>query len=439
MSQSRTNTRNVRRLLAGALVAALGVALAAPIARAADWPQYRGPNHDGRSPETGIAEAWRQAAPKVLWRAPVGEGFGAVSVVGARAYLTMERGKQEVCVALDANSGKEVWSAPIDKTIFEGQGGNGPRTTPAVSEGRVYVLGTYLKLLCLDASDGKVVWSKDLAAAHGGQIKTRGIDKWGNAASPVVEGGLVLVAGGGPGQALIAFDKKTGEVRWKGQDDLITHATATPATIHGVRQVIFFTQMGLVSVKPADGAVLWRYKFPWSVSTASSPIVGGKDGDIVYCSAGYGVGAGAVKVSKDGDELTATELWRTPGENMNHWTTPVHHEGHLYGIYGFKELGTGPLTCLDIEAGKVKWERPGFGSGGGTILVDGHVLVQSDSGPVTLVKATPEDYQEVGKVTPFGGKCWTMAVIADGRVFARNTKEVVCLEVTKATRSARAE
>lgn len=330
---------------------------------------------------------------------------------------------------MNPDTGEELWATPVDKTIFEGQGGNGPRTTPAVDGDRVYVMGTYFKLACLNAADGKVIWQHDIVTEHAGPKDNKAINKWGNAASPLIVGDLVIVGGGGPGQSFLAFNKADGKLAWKSGTEQVTHATPTPATIHGVSQVIFFTTAGLVSVDATDGKELWRHPFPFRVSTASSPIVGGADGDVVYCSAGYGVGAGACRVAKSGEAFTATELWRAEGDKMNHWTTPVHHDGHVYGIFGFKEYGSAPLMCLDIATGEQKWSQPGFGSGGGTILVGGHLLVQGDKGEITLVQATPAAYQQVGRFQVLGGKCWTMAIYADGRVYARSDKEAVCVQL----------
>jgi hypothetical protein len=398
---------------------------------AADWPQYRGPKHDGISAETDIAQRWpKSQPPKVLWKQSVGPAFGSFAVAGGKAYLFMERDGKEVLAAMNPDTGKEVWAAPIDKTIFEKQGGDGPRTTPTIDGDRVYVVGTYFKLACLNTEDGKVVWEKDLAKEYHAQTDTPAIKKWGNAASPLVIGDLLIVAGGGSdGQSFLAFNKSDGKLAWKSGNEKITHATPTPATIHGVSQVIFFTQSGLVSVRTEDGKELWRFEFPFKTATASSPIVGGKDGDIVFCAAGYGVGAAACKIAKSGDTFSATKLWRTEGENMLHWTTPVYQDGYLYGIFGHSQRATAPLNCVEIETGKEKWSQPNFGSGGGTILVGDYVLVQGDKGEITLVKATPEKYEQVGRIQVLGNKAWTMAIYVDGRIYARNEKEAVCIQL----------
>ena len=401
--------------------------LSASMARAEDWPQYRGPRNNGLSGETGIMTTWPADGPKVVWKIPVGEAFGSFAISGQKALLYAEQEGKEACFAYDAATGKQLWATPIDTTIFEKQGGNGPRSTPTIEGNRVYVLGTYLKLACLDLADGKVLWLHDLVKEFNGQRDVGGIGQWGSAASPLVEGKLVIVAGGGAGQSLMAFDKESGAVVWKGLAENITHATGTPATIHGVRQVIFFTQSGLVSVKPESGAVLWQFKFPFKVSTAASPVV---NDDTVYCSAAYGVGAGAYRIIKEGDQLTAKEIWRTPGELMNHWSTPVFHNGYVFGIYGHGQHGTAPLKCVELATGKEMWSQNGFGPGG-TILVNGYVMVTGDKGQLVLVEATPKGYNEVARAQPLVGKCWTMPVISNGRVFMRTTKEAVCLDLRK--------
>jgi outer membrane protein assembly factor BamB len=210
----------------------------------------------------------------------------------------------------------------------------------------------------------------------------------------------------------------------------MTHASPVAANILGTRQVIFFTQSGLVSVAPKSGEVLWRHKFRYNVSTAASPIVGG---DIVYCSAGYGVGASAAKITKTGKEWKATELWMLPGNNVcNHWSTPVYHDGYLYGLFSFKQYKTGPMKCVELATGKEMWSQPGFGAGQ-LIFVDNHCVVLTDQGELVLVKPDPKAYNEVSRVKAVEGKCWSTPSISNGRIFARSTKEGICLDVTTKT------
>lgn len=406
--------------------------IAALSVQAADWPQYRGPSHDGKSPEK-ILTRWSADGPRLVWKTPTSTGFSSFAVGGGRAFTLVTREiegvRREVCLALDAATGNELWASPLGPAKYNGggddgtkenRGGDGPRSTPAFDSGRVYVLDARQDLSCLDAETGRRIWNRDLAKEHGASNIT-----WQNAASPVVDGNLVLVAGGGPGQALLGIDKRDGRVVWKGEDDKMTHATPTVATLLGVRQVIFFTQKGLVAVAPGTGEVLWRHPFRFNVSTAASPVVGG---DIVYCSAGYGVGASAVRISREGGRWTATELWTKPNALMNHWSTPVHHEGYLYGIFGFKEYGRAPLMCVELATGAEVWRQDGFGPGN-VILADGHVLALGDAGQLVLVEASPKAYREVARIDRIDGKCWSTPALSGGRIFARSTREAVCLDV----------
>lgn len=391
----------------------------------ADWPQYRGPNHDGSTPEK-ILTAWPQEGPPQLWKAPLGESFGSFAVSGGKAFCFIQRSidskDQEVAIAFDASTGRELWATPVGKPTYESEGGNGPRSTPTIDGNRVYLVGAYLVFSCLDADTGRILWQRDLVKEYGGTVL-----RWRSAASPVFGGDLIFINAGGPDQAFLAF-RKDGSLAWKKGDDLPTHSTPVPATIHGVRQIIFFTQSGLVSLLPQNGAELWRYPFPFVFSAAMSPII---YKDIAYCSAGYGVGAGACRITKTGSAFKAAEIWRHSGDTINQWTTPICKDGYLYGIFGHKEFGDAPLKCIEMATGKELWSQPGFGSGGATILTGNHVLVQADQGPLVLVEATPKGYREAARTQPLGGKCWTMPVISHGRIYVRNTKSAVCLDVSR--------
>jgi outer membrane protein assembly factor BamB len=422
-----TSTRNytIAALFTGSLCLTM---------QAADWTQYLGPNQDGSSPEK-ILKKWPADGPRQLWKAPMNDGFSAISTGGGKAFTLVTRevegANQEVCVALDANSGKEVWVTPLGIAKYDGGGnsgtpdnggGDGPRSTPSYEGGKVYTYSSRLVLKCLDAGTGKEIWSSDLMKDHAG----RNIH-WESAASPLIEGDLVFVAGGGAGEALLAFDKKDGHVVWKGQDDMMTQSTPVATTILGERQVIFYTQSGLVSVAPKTGAVLWRFPFKYKTAGAISPVV---SGEMVYCSAAYGVGSGVCKIVKSGDGYAASEVWSKPGNALaNHWTTPVCADGFVYGIFGQAKYGSAPLECVELATGEVKWTKAGFGPGGCT-LVDGHVLVLSDAGDLVLVKATPEAYTEVSRSHVLAGKCWNHASVSNGRIYARSTKEGVCLDVS---------
>jgi outer membrane protein assembly factor BamB len=356
-------------------------------------------------------------------------------VAGGKVFTQVNRdlegAPREICVALDAATGKEIWFADVgtgkydqggDSGAPDNKGGDGPRSTPTVSGGKVYVFNQLLVLFCLDAQTGKQLWTKDLIKEHAG----RNIP-WKSAASPVVDGNMVFIGGGGPGESLLALDKETGAVVWKSQDEFMTHATPVVADMLGVRQVIFFAKSGLVSVATKDGALLWRFPFEFKVSTAASPVIAG---DIVYCSAAYGVGGGACRISKQGDTFTATQLYKIPGDKQiaNHWSTPILKDGYIYGVFGLKQYGIGPLKCVELATGEVKWSQPGFGEGN-VILVGDRILALTDNGQLVVVKASPAAYEEASRAKVVEGKCWSTPALSNGRLYARSTKEGVCLDL----------
>ena len=386
---------------------------------ATDWPQYRGPSANGTTDES-LGGPFKQ-----LWKIPVGTAFGSFAIVGDKAFYFDCRGPNEVAHAVDANTGKEFWSTPIDKTIYENEGGNGPRTTPAIADGRVFLYSTYLKLVCLDADSGKPIWSHDIAREFGRGTNSA-IDKWGNALSPLLQGDRVVVAGGGRDSSILAFEAKSGKLLWKTGSEIITQASPTPATIGGVPQVIFWTTSGLVSVDPQNGRWLWSQRVKFNVATAASPVVGG---DVVYCSAGYGTGAHAFRITKNGDSFTSMPIWEKPGQLVNLWSTPIYHDGYLYGLYGFKEFRTMPLKCIELKTGREIWSQEGFGQGG-LILAGDKLLIQGDTGQLVMVKATPAGYQELGRIHPLGGKCWQMPIFGDGKIITRSDKQAVCLSAS---------
>lgn len=411
-------------------VLGLAFASAAFSADTADWARFRGPAGNGIVPAIAGAK-W---SLKEVWKSPTNLGFSSFAVAGGRVY-TLVTGETdgntgEMLACLDEKTGKQLWSKPLsviakydgggDAGTPDNKGGDGSRSTPVIDGGKVYVIDSMLSVFCFDAATGKEIWKHDVMENNAGvQIK------WHNAASPLIDGDILMLAGGGAGQALLGLNKNTGKVVWKGEDDKMTHATPILADILGVHQAVFFTQKGLVGVNPKNGEVLWRADFPYKVSTAASPVVWQ---DIIYCSAGYGVGAGAFKLSKKGGTLEATQIWRRENQCFNHWSTPVVKDGYLYGMFSFKEYGKGPLACVDIRTGEDKWAEKGFGPGQ-VILAGDKIIATSDKGEIVVAEANPEKYKEVARKDVLDGKVWSYPVLANGKIFARSTVEGVCLDV----------
>lgn len=401
-------------------------------AHASDWPQYRGPNHDGVSTDP-IRSNWSAEPPRQIWKVPLGRALSSFSVGGGKVFTQVRRKNgsddQEFCVALDSEMGKELWAVPLGIADYPNGGvgdDDGPRSTPSLDGDRVFVLTTYLRLSCLDAATGQIVWDKNLITEFGAVVIP-----WQNAASPLIEGDLVLVnSNGRPGQHLLAFRKQDGSVVWKGQNDGMTQSSPVAASIGGVRQAIFFAQSGLVSVAPDTGTVLWRYPLRYNgTSVAASPVVAG---DMVYCSRGYPAstttaqaGAVVVKVASSGGAFTAGQVWTKVNQLMNHWSTPVELNGFLYGMFGHGLLS---FKCVDLSTGAEKWSVDGLGYGG-VLVADGKILASSEDGLLILVDPNPNAYTEVTRYRALNGKTWNVPAMSNGRIYFRSTTEGVCLDV----------
>ncbi len=416
-----------------AIVLVLGVSLlfSTVVGIAADWPKYRGPNQDGISTEN-VDIQW-SGSPKLVWRTPTNTGFSSFAVSDGKAFTQVVReidgNPREGCLALDAATGKELWFANLAKGEYDGQGntaggGEGPRLTPTVSDGKVYLLTPDLVTHCLNSDSGRLVWKRDLEKQHHGHNIS-----WKSAASVAIDGTLVFVAGGGPGESMLGLNKDTGAVVWKTGDETITHSTPVVATIHGQRQVIFFMKSGLVAVDSKKGKILWKFPFRFNVSTAISPVV---SGDIVYLSAGYDMGSAACRIENQGGHFAATQLWFSPGNEpvVNHWSTTVCKEGYLYGMFGFKQFKKGPMKCVELATGKVMWKQAGFGQGN-VILVGNRLVALAEDGNLVIIEPSPDSYKEIARTRAFHDKCWSTPAFADGKIYVRSISEGICFDVSE--------
>ncbi len=382
---------------------------------AGDWPQWRGPNRDGISAETGLLKSWPATGPKVLWRTGAGESYSAISVAQGRLYTLDGQSSNEIALCLDANTGKEIWRTTIDQ-LFDNDQGGGSRATPAVDGDLVYVLSAGGKLLALNTKDGKKAWSHDLVSEYGGRVP-----RWGISVSPLVEGNMLLVdVGGKSGHSVMAFNKASGAVVWKSETDIPGYSAPIAVTVNGVKQILVFTGSALVSLAPADGKLFWRY--PWETSydvNAATPVF--IPGDKVFISSGYGKGGTLLQMQAAGNRVTVRDVWKSR-DMKNHFSSSILYQNHLYGF------DDAFLTCLDIATGEPKWQQRGFQKGS-LIFADGHLVVLGERGNLALVEATPASYKEKGSVQILKGRCWTMPTLANGKLYLRNQSEMLCADV----------
>jgi outer membrane protein assembly factor BamB len=422
------------RFLASAAVLAVS-----SIAIAADWPQWRGPNRDGISKETGLLKEWPEGGPKPLWQVKdVGEGYSTPSVVGDRLYLLGSEGMDDESVrALNVSDGKTVWTTRLGNV---GPNTNahypGARSTPTVDGDRLYAFSSDGDLACLETKSGKVVWQKNVRREFGGMTGW-----WAYAESPLIDGDTLVCTPGGDAATIVALNKKNGDVIWKFASPVADDAGYSSVIVvetDNVKQYVQLLDKGLVGLDAKTGKQLWRYtgiikQYPNIPTPVSAK-------DVVYGATAKG-GGGFVKLRRTGSGVEADEVFAS-SKLPTAIGGSVEVNGYLYGT------NSAGLMCVEVPSGEVKWQERGVGVGS-LCYADGRLYVHAEKvpGEVALVEATPEGYRELGRFTPpdgpkdrivdtndkatkvRDGQTWAYPVIANGRLYIRDWNCLWCYDV----------
>jgi outer membrane protein assembly factor BamB len=418
--------------------------------RGTDWPRFLGSAGNNKSLETGILTEWPVDGPPVVWHCKLGTSYGIGSVAGDRFFQFDRHEDQARLTCLDAHTGKFLWKSEYP-TDYEDRVGynNGPRSSPVIDEDRVYSYGAEGMLCCMRAQDGTLLWKVDT-------VKKFGVVQnfFGVGSTPVVYGNLLLVmVGGSPaesqdagrfdmdrvksnGSGLVAFDKRTGEVKYATADALASYATPQLARIGNRDWCFLFARDGLFALDPQTGKVDFHY--PWRARlhdsvNASTPVL---VGDEVFISEAYGPGSSLLRVKPGGYEVVWCD---PPGGNKAmqcHWNTPIYHAGYLYGSSG-RYTGSAELRCVEWKTGRVMWGEPRLGLAS-LLYVDGHFVCLSDHGTLRLIKATEKRYVEVAKavVREKSGDpalikppAWAAPILSHGLLYLRGEDRLVCLRL----------
>jgi len=402
-----------------AVVFIVTILLCTSVVDAADWPQWRGPNRNGISTETGWTAKWSEQPPKVAWRAEVGKGYCAVSVVGDRAYTSGNFEGQvkvkDTVFCLDVNKGEKVWdySYPSPKGTFPG-----PRTTPTIDGDLLFTMGRHGDVVCLDAKDGKEVWKVNVREKHGIKAEPK---EWGLSCSPLVLGDNIILDLG----KVLALDKATGKLAFAMGDDPPAFSSSVLVQTGGKDYVTSLNAFGLVlydlATRKEAGRHAWESK--WS-ATGVTPVV---SDNLLFVSSGYGRGCGLFRLDADG----LKQVYKNT-DMSSEASTGVLYKGYLYGVTG--DCGKkGRIKCIEFATGKVKWEGPQFKRSGGGLMIAGDKIIHMEGGgEVVILEATPDACKEISRALVLKGQCWTMPVLANGRIYCRNTRgALVCLDVRK--------
>ena len=403
-------------------VIVISFALISGVALAADWAQWRGPNRDGCSTETGLLAAWPKDGPALAWKTTgIGGGFSTVAIAGDRIYTTGEKGESDLVYCLDLNGGKILWSAKYGKSGAPGWGGfTGPRGTPTVDGEMLYVIGQFGEVACLKTADGSVVWNKTLDKDYGGKRP-----EWGFSESVLIDGNQMICTPGGDKGAMVALDKKTGNLLWQTKDftDEAQYSSIVIAEIEGVKQYIQLTAASVVGVAP-DGKLLWRVERKGQTAVITTPVVSGNK---VFVTSSYGVGCNMFEVTKTDGAFSGKQVYAERSMANQHGGA-VRIGDYVYGHCDGKGW-----VCQELATGQTKWaEKEQIGKGS-VVFADGKLFLRAeDGGVVGMIAASPEGYKELGRfVQPGFGKpkTWPHPVVFGKKLYLRDQDQLLCYDI----------
>ena len=395
--------------LAGKMESA-GEALPAP--GPSDYPRFLGAEMTNWVPGDQLAADWFENPPKELWRKQIGEGWASFSVYGDYAFTMEQRGEKEVLVCYELGTGDAVWAHAEDVRFEEGMGGDGPRTTPTVADGRVFALGATGILNCHDLRSGEKLWGKNVLEEAGHKVPM-----WAKSSSPLVADGKVIVTLGEQAKGVAAYDVATGELVWRGGDDGASYSSPVLATIGGQEQIVAILKRSVRGLSLADGSELWSFPIGNPQGNCASPRI---VGDRVVTSAGYGYGSHLIEVTKNADGFEAEGLWRSKDLKAKFADFVVRGEY----IYGLSEKD---LVCITLEDGLPEWEGKQYGYGQ-MLGVGEHLIIQSEKGKVYVVEASPDGEEIVSEFRALGSKTWNHPVLAGRILLVRNDREAIAFE-----------
>jgi len=402
-----------------------GLAASLPAAQGMDWPQFRGPDRDNISKETGLLRQWPAKGPRVLWTVPVAQGYAGAAIVAGRVYHhDYDEKKSDWRVhCRQLATGKEIWRFAENRPIRPNHAIT--RTVPGVDGRYVLSLDPKCVLHCLDAQTGKQLWRKNLVTEY----KTA-IPPWYNGQCPLIEKDRVVIATGGAA-IMVALDKATGKEIWRTPNPgnlLLSHVSIMPAVLGGVRQYLYGTLNGPLGISPSDGKLLWQFPRKFNVAVAPSPLA--VDGERVFMTASYDAGSVMVRVRQVGGTFRAEAVFDM---KKNEWNSEVHtpivYKGHMFAV-GKKRRGL--FTCLSFD-GKEVWTSDGkaaFGLGS-FLLADGmFFILDGNTGMLRLIEASTTEYRELAQAQVLNGSdVWGPMALSDGKLVLRDLTKMVCIDV----------
>ncbi len=380
-----------------------------------EWPGFRGVDRAAKVKGAQISTNWTARPPKQLWKIPVGPAWSSFALAGKRLFTQEQRGPRETVVCYDADTGREVWIQSLEARFDDPLGGPGPRATPTLAEGGLFVTGATGSLRRLNPVTGALVWEQNLKEVAG-----RETPLWGFAASPLVVRSTVIVHAGG-GKGLLGFDLASGALRWSAADGNDSYSSPQLNTIAGEELVLMLTNDGLLLLAPATGKERLNYEWKFGNYRSLQPCVVADD--TVLLPTGMSTGTRAIHITKTNGQLAVEALWTSRNLKPD-FTDIVVFRGYAYGI------DSGIFTCIDLKNGNRRWRGGRYGKGQVVLLEDsGLLLIAAEDGRVVLVRADSNEPIEVDSFKALEGKTWNHPVVVGDRLYVRNSQEAACFQL----------
>jgi len=385
------------------------------------WPQWGGPHRNFMVEAKGLAKTWPASGPPRLWSRPLGQGHSSIIVDSGRLYTMYSRGDQEFVVALDAATGKTIWekSYAARTAGLRLENGNGPHSTPLVVGNLLFTAGVIGKLHAFEKQTGNIVWSHDLWQEYGGTRRDRGYS-----CSPLAYKNTVIVTVGGKGQALMAFDQKTGAVVWKKQDFDLSPSTPTLIKVDGQDQLVTALADHIVGLSPDNGGLLWKHPHQCDWGLNITPPLWGA-GNILFISSAYSGGSRGLKLQQSGGQTTVQELWASRRMRVHH-STMIRLGDLVFGSSG--DFGPAPMTAVNANTGDVVWQDRSFPKAN-FVYADGNLVLLDEDGQLALANVSPQGMKVLAKAAVLEHTAWTPPTLAGTNLYVRDRKTMVALNL----------
>jgi outer membrane protein assembly factor BamB len=394
-----------------------------PAARAPQWTQWGGPHRNFQTEASGLKDTWPAAGPRVMWKRALGEGYSSMSVDNGVLYTMYGKPREEVVLAVDAESGKTLWEQAAPMTFQSDAAvemGNGPYSTPLVLGNRLFTTGVAGRLQCLDAKSGKLLWTQQLWGDHRGTQLM-----YGYSSSPIAFRDTIVVPVGGPGKSVMAFQQADGKVAWAKHDFGNVYSSPVLINVNGLEQMAFLMDGAMIGVNPHNGDLQWQVPFKADYSIAIATPVCGPD-NLIFISAEYNGGAKVIELQRNAMQTTATELWSSNRLRLHHGNAMRIGDA----IY-FSSGGKGSqaiLSAVDARSGRIHWQERSIQKAT-FVWADNKLITVSQDGNLMIAYPSTQGFKIAAKAPLLTEIAWTPPALVGTRLYLRDRRTLMAVDL----------